>query len=628
MTDLLQLEALVLQLLLIVSLVAIIVRRFRIPYTVALVLAGVVLSLRAPLELELTPELILFILLPPLVFEAAFHLELDKLRQNLTTILLLAIPGVVLSMLIVGGMLSLGAGLPIGLAMVFGALIAATDPVSVVAIFRRLGAPKRLEVLLESESLFNDGTAIVIFGLAVQALVSGEFSLVNGVIDFAVIGGGGIAVGLVFGWVTLQLIGRIDDYLIETTLTTVVAYGSFFVAEQLHVSGVLAVVTAGLVNGNIGQRGMSPTTRIVVLNFWEYVAFLANSVVFLLIGLDIDLPGLAASLRLILWAIAAVLVSRAIGIYGLSRLGPDIPRSWRHVMFWGGLRGAIALALALSLPVELGEPRQTLILMTFGVVLFTLLVQGLSMDWVVRILRLVVRTEEHLDYEMRRARALAAQAGFEHMQSLYQNGLISLHSWERVRPVLRERADALAGAVQEALKRAPSLEADELISARREELRAQRGMLANLRRDGVISEETYERLGAEIDASLDLTAETWPAGLYDFGDPAEVNQLLVAVVQGRDLEAVSNALALRNLPSTRIKSTGGFLRQRNHTLLIGLSDRQVESAVTGLAAATEQRVEFVSSLPGMEQAPVAEAQSVRVQGATVFMFPVERFEAI
>lgn len=628
MNELLQFETLVLELLLIVSLVAIVVRRFRIPYTVALVLVGVVLSFRAPLDLELTPDLILFILLPPLVFEAAFHLDLEKLRKNLTTILLLAVPGVVLSMLIVGGMLSFGAGLPLGIAILFGSLIAATDPVSVVAIFRQLGAPKRLEVLLESESLFNDGTAIVIFGLAVEAVMTGQFSLIDGVIDFAVIGGGGVVVGLVMGWVALRLIGRIDDYLVETTLTTVLAYGSFLVAEQLHVSGVLAVVTAGLVNGNIGQRGMSPTTRIVVLNFWEYVAFLANSAVFLLIGLDIDFPAMAANWQAILWAIAAILVSRAVGIYGLSRLGREMPTSWRHVMFWGGLRGAIALALALSLPLSLGEPRRTLIVMTFGVVLFTLLLQGLTMDWVVRKLRLVVRSDQQLEYEMRRARALAAQAGFEHTQSLYQNGLISLHSWERVRPVLRDRADALASAVQETLEEEPGLEADELLAARREELRAQRGMLVNLRRDGVISEETYEKLGAEIDASLDMTAETWPAGLYDFGQATQIDQLVVAVIQNRDLEAVSNAMALRNLPSTRIKSTGGFLRQRNHTLLIGLQSGKVESAISALVSSTENRAEFVSTLPGLEQATVSEPKSVKIGGGTVFVFPVERFEAI
>src|SRR3990172_1999466 len=216
MSELVQLETLILELLLIVSLVAIAVRRFRIPYTVALVLAGLALSFRASIEIALTPELILTILLPPLVFEAAFHLNLEKLQRNLTTIGLLAVPGVVITMLVVGGILHLGAGLSLGPALIFGSLIAATDPISVLAIFRRLGAPKRLEVLLEGESLFNDGTAIVIYGLALNAVLSGRFNLIGGVIDFAVIAGGGVAVGLVLGWLVLQLIGRIDDYLVKS----------------------------------------------------------------------------------------------------------------------------------------------------------------------------------------------------------------------------------------------------------------------------------------------------------------------------------------------------------------------------------------------------------------------------
>jgi len=286
MSEIFEIETLILELLLIVSIVAVVVRRLRIPYTVGLVLAGLALSLRPPIQLELTPELILAILLPPLLFEAAFHLNIDHLRRNVGTILLLAIPGVILTMLITGGILSFGAGLPLTAALVFGALIAATDPVSVVGIFRRIGAPKRLEVLLEGESLFNDGTAIVLFGIALGALGTGEFDIVQGAIDFIIVGGGGVLVGLILGVLAIPLLARIDDHLVETTLTTLLAFGSYLVAEQLqvsgvHLSGVLAVVTAGLIAGNVGRREMSPTTRIAVLNFWEYVAFLANSVFFL-----------------------------------------------------------------------------------------------------------------------------------------------------------------------------------------------------------------------------------------------------------------------------------------------------------------------------------------------------------
>ncbi len=293
-------------------------------------------------------------------------------------------------------------------------------------------------------------------------------------------------------------------------------------------------------------------------------------------------------------------------------------------MFWGGLRGAIALALALSLPAS--NERQAIIAMTFGVVLFTLLAQGLSMDWLVTRLRLVTRTEENVEYELRRARALASRSGYEHMQRLYQDGLISLHTWERMRPVLKERADALADAVQEALQRAPALEADEINTARREELRARRIMLADLRRDGVISDETYEQLVTEVDAALELSEEAWAAGLYGLGTPGEIRQLMTLVIQDRDLEAVSNALSVRNIPSTRIKTSGAFLAQRNHTLLVGLREDMLEQAVAAVNGVAKERVEYISALPGDQ--PIGEAKPVYIRGATIFVFDVERFEVI
>jgi len=628
MTEILETEILILELLLIVSIVAVVVRRFRIPYTVGLVLAGLALSLRPPLQLELTPELILAILLPPLLFEAAFHLNIDHLKRNVGTILLLAIPGVILTMLITGGIVSFGAGLPLGAALVFGALIAATDPVSVVGIFRRIGAPKRLEILLEGESLFNDGTAIVLFGIALTALGTSQLDVVQGAIDFVIVGGGGVLVGLVLGVLAIPLLARIDDRLVETTLTMVLAFGSYLVAEELGVSGVLAVVTAGLIAGNVGRREMSPTTRIAVLNFWEYVAFLANSVIFLVIGLQVDLPGLVSNWQPILWAIVAVLTSRAVGIYVLSRLGSTIPSNWRHVMWWGGLRGAIALALALSVPLSMGEDRSTLLDMAFGVVLFTLLVQGLSMEGLVKRLGLVTQTNERGDYEIRRARALAARSGHDHMKQMYTEGLISLHTWERVHPILRDRSEALAKAVQELLQSSPGLEADEVLSARKEELRAQRGMLAKLRRDGVITDVTFEHLASEVDASMELEPDVWPSGILDFGTKARIQKLLLVIIQDRDLNSVTTGLSQMNIPSTIIKSTGGFLAQANHTLLIGLAEEMLPVSVATIKEAANERVEFVSALPGTQPIPIAEAETVTVQGATVFVFEVDRYEAI
>ncbi|MBI9049679.1 MAG: Na+/H+ antiporter [Anaerolineaceae bacterium] len=362
-------ETLIIELLLIASLVAIVVRRLHIPYTVALVLVGLVLTTQSPVKLELTPELILAFFVPPLVFEAAFHLNVNELRRNLVTILVLAVPGVLLTTLIVGGILSFGIGLALPVAMVFGSLIAATDPVAVVALFRLLGVPKRLSVLVEGESLLNDGTALVLFNMMLAIVVTGQFNLVESLVEFVKVATGGIILGMLLGWVISRLISNIDDYLIEITLTTVLAYGSYLLAENFHFSGVLAVVAAGLVTGNIGPQGMSPTTRIVLYNFWEYITFLVNSMVFLLIGLEVDISALIRNWQAILWAIAAVLIARLIVIYGLSwvtsKLSEPISRRWRHIMFWGGLRGALSLALVLSLPLTFGPEREMLRTMAF-----------------------------------------------------------------------------------------------------------------------------------------------------------------------------------------------------------------------------------------------------------------------
>src|SRR4030042_740046 len=313
-------ETLIIELLLIVSIVAIAVRRMRIPYTVALVLVGFVITFQSAIKFELTPELILALFVPPLVFEAAFHLNLVELRRNLPAILLLSVPGVILTSFIVGGILVLGPKLSLPLALVFGALISATDPVAVVALFRTLGVPKRLSVFIEGESLLNDGTAIVLFKIMLAVALTSQFKPLEGLVNFLIISVGGLIVGLVLGWLVAQIISRVDTSLIETPLTTILAFGSYLLAEKLGVSGVLAVLVAGLVNGKITPPGMSPTSRIVLFNFWEYVAFLANSLIFLLLGLSVNITALLASWQPILWAILAVFIARSLVVYGLSWL--------------------------------------------------------------------------------------------------------------------------------------------------------------------------------------------------------------------------------------------------------------------------------------------------------------------
>ncbi|HRW09414.1 MAG TPA: Na+/H+ antiporter [Caldilineaceae bacterium] len=506
MEEFLNIEIEIVEVLLIVTLVAMVARRIRLPYTVALVLAGLLIALQNELRIELTPELVLALFLPPLVFEAAFHLRLGQLRANLTPILTLAIPGVLLSTALVGILLSLFGILPLPAALLFGALIAATDPVAVIAVFRAVGAPKQLTVLVEGESLFNDGTAIVVFHIMLAYVLEGTLSPLEGVVDFFIVSLGGVAIGLILGYGTAELIARIDDYLIEITLTTVAAYGSYLIAESFHMSGVLAVVMAGLVIGNVGPRGMSPTTRIVLINFWEYLAFLANSFVFILIGMNVEYDELLQFAGSALVAVVVVLMVRAVTVYGLGsilqgvRRGVD--RAHLHVMIWGGLRGAVSLALVLSIPLQVVERRQ-LLAMSFGVVLFTLLAQATTIPMVLARLGLTSKKATPLEYERIQGQLLATRSAGRHIDHLYQEGALLPVAWETVKEEVDQRQEELSDRLRELLGEHPGLR-DQVISlARIEVLRAQRAALDELARAGLLSDEALSELEAEIDAKLE-----------------------------------------------------------------------------------------------------------------------------
>ncbi len=387
----------VIGLLLVASAASIGLKRTRMPYTVGLVLLGLVLGWLAervdalePLgEVALSPDMILFVFLPTLIFESAFNLNARLLSQNMAPMLTLAVPGLLLSTAIVGGLLTLVTPLSLGSAMLFGALISATDPVAVIALFKDVGAPKRLTILVEGESLFNDATAIVLFRIILVVLAAGTLTagtLGRGVLEFLVVFLGGLAVGGIIGYLMIRTIALAEDTpVVEVTLSTVVAYAAFIVADHyLHVSGVMATVGAGLVVGTLGSTRFTPEIREYLHQFWEYAAFVANSLIFLLVGLTVKLSGLLEFFGPIGWAILAVIVARAVTVYGLMPVVNRLPRAEpvdrrnQTVMFWGGLRGAVALALVLSLPAGFAQ-RGILVALATGVVLFTLLSGGLTM---------------------------------------------------------------------------------------------------------------------------------------------------------------------------------------------------------------------------------------------------------
>ena len=370
-------------LLLLASLVAMLSRRVRLPYTVGLVGAGVVLALlKLSFGLTLTRELIFSAFLPPLLFEAAFFIEWHELRRDLKPVLTLATLGVLLS----AGITALGmhylAGWAWPGAVVFGSLIAATDPVSVIAAFKDAKVGGRVRLLVESESLINDGVAAVVFGVALAWAGGAGLSVGDGFLMLLREAGGGLLCGLLVGGAALWLAGKTDDHLVEITFTTVAAYGSFLLAQQLHCSGVLSTLACGLLLGNYGALGsLTDKGREAVGSFWEWAAFAVNSLVFLLIGTR--LAGLSLKSALIPAAIGVgvTLLGRAASVYPLCALfrkgEKRIELAHQHVLFWGGLRGALALALALGLPESL-PGRDEILAVTFLVVAFSILVQGIT----------------------------------------------------------------------------------------------------------------------------------------------------------------------------------------------------------------------------------------------------------
>jgi CPA1 family monovalent cation:H+ antiporter len=382
-------------------LVALVARRFRMPYTVGLVLAGGALATaRSNVGLALTHDFIVDLILPPLIFEAALNLRWRELARDYAPVLALATIGVAISGAVVALALVSLLHWSVAAAMIFGALIAATDPIAVIALLRETGIKGRLRLLIEAESLINDGVAAVLFTVALAWAKSGPgasqdaASMALALVEIA---GGGIGVGLAVGLAAIALAGRTDDRLVETALTVLAAFSSLLVAERFHVSGVLACGAAGITMGNLGVLGppdedwpavFTPHGRAFALEFWEFAAFIANSLVFLTIGLAIaGISFRAIGFASLAVVVVATLAGRALTVYPISfafsRSRWAIPMNQQHLLWWGGLRGALSLALALALP-ESFPGRDGVIVAAFACVAFSVVVQGLSAPLLLR----------------------------------------------------------------------------------------------------------------------------------------------------------------------------------------------------------------------------------------------------
>jgi CPA1 family monovalent cation:H+ antiporter len=494
--------------------VAIAARRLRIPYTVALVLAGLVLGALHVIEPpNLTKDILFAIFLPGLLFEAAFHLDFRDFWENRGAILGLAVPGVVAAIGLtaviltpVANTLAIERDFTWHYALVFGAVVAATDPIAVVALFKSLGAPKRLSVLVEGESLLNDGTAIVLFTLVLSLVAGRAVSGAQLVVQFVTIVGGGALIGLCVGLLISEVVRRVDDPMIEITLTTIAAYGSFVAAEQLQYSGVIATVVAGMLCGNYAARtGMSPSTRIAAETFWEYVAFALNSVVFLLIGFRVRLTALATSWQAIVVAYLAITLGRALVISVVSgllhRTRERLPYTWAAVLTWGGLRGALSMVLALGLSPALPH-RELLITMTFGVVIMSILVQGLTMAPILRWLGVVHADEDRATYDRYRGEIQAANAALAELDVMRSTRAAPVSILGTLRTEYEDRIAKIERKVEDLRIERRRLQEEESKDARRRLLLVEKNQLIDALSRGTLPREAGDRLLAEVDARL------------------------------------------------------------------------------------------------------------------------------
>jgi CPA1 family monovalent cation:H+ antiporter len=401
MADIVSLVRILVILLLIALTVILFTRWLAVPYTLGLVVVGLLIGffVRNP-GISLTPDLVLFVFLPALLFEGSWSISVRLLQENWVTIFLLAVPGVLLEVVLIAVPLYFLTILDWSGAFLLSAILSPTDPVAVLGLFRQLKVNAKLSTIIEGESLFNDGVAGALYQVFLAFVlvsahsqpISGGQAWLNGIGAFLLNTGGGVLIGSVFGFLVSRFVRYIDDPLIETTITIVTAYGVYLVADFLHTSGILAVILAGLIVGSYGRSiGMSERTREAVDDFWSMIAFLANAFVFLLVGMQLNPPLFLSAqqdvtlLATAALAIVAVLVARFVMVLLLPGKVPlGIPiRSWHFVIFWSGLRGALSLALVLALPIDVPD-RNVLVFSTYAVVLFTLLVQGFSLRWILK----------------------------------------------------------------------------------------------------------------------------------------------------------------------------------------------------------------------------------------------------
>lgn len=519
-------------LLFVASLSAVGFKRLKIPYTIGLVFVGIVFyyicgqipQLQQFRQLRLNHDLIMYALLPSLIFSASININSKLLLKNFNPTFLLAAPGLVVSTFVISCIMYYFTPLEWPGALLFGALISATDPVAVISLFELVGAPKRLRILVDGESLFNDATAIVMYSLVMKMLVAGTafsmFSLGVAAYDFMFIFFGGLIVGAVAGYIMAQiLLFAGDDPRVETALSVIVAYSAFIFADRvLQVSGVMACLGAGIVVSHYSSSRFSLKTKNYVKRFWDFISFIANSYIFLLLGFTEDFYLFSSQifdssiLKYIIWGIIAIQLSRAMIVFAICPLigwrdkSKKIDWKYQILIFWGGLRGAVPLALVFSLP-EAFPHRLLIVQITLGVVLFTLLVQGGSISKLLNVFKLD-RASLFKRFSAAHALLLAREHGMKKLKELAAAWQFPANVVEQLeskyQQKITEQKLVLANIVKDKAEEEHALRH----SIWAQVLRAERHSLRELFGSGFIHEQLFRELDFHMDQQLEIIVDS------------------------------------------------------------------------------------------------------------------------
>ncbi|TDL60851.1 sodium:proton antiporter [Rhodococcus qingshengii] len=483
-----------------------IAKKLKQPYPIALVIVGTIIGLiniptLDPLkdfitEGEVFNFIIITLFLPALLGEAALKLPYSHLKENKEPILALAFGATLLSFLIVGFSTIWLLGFSIPSAFVFAALMSATDPVSVISIFKSVGVNKRLASVIEGESLFNDGLAVVLFKISAFYLLTyldlGVVGAGYGLWEFIKVISLGLIIGGALGYGFSKLTSYFDDYPLEIIFSIILFYGSFLIAEAVHASGVISVVVAALIFGNYGAKiGMSPTTKLNINNFWEVTALLANSIVFLMVGLEITRINLADKWGYIFLAISIVLIARSISVYASLLFIKNFPTSWKHIINWGGLKGSLSIALVLSLPRDF-TGREEILIIAFSVVLFSLIFQGLSIKSLLSFLEVNKKEEGFKEYEKLIARGHRFETAISEIHTVRKKLFITETASEEIIKQYEQDLSALQDKMEKLFVKYPSLKEKQQSILQKHSLYAQHEAIEKLIKEDIISNEVAE----------------------------------------------------------------------------------------------------------------------------------------